>query len=115
MNYIPKYVKKPGDGKRGPKINPNRWVSGPNPITRDKYYAWLKHRAQAKFRKEDYSLNWEDWDSLWSNDDFLMRGRSRESLCISRKDNTLPWALGNVEIIPRIQHLRKEKTANVQS
>jgi hypothetical protein len=114
MNYNPKYVsKRIGNGKRGPKIKPETWISGPDPVTRDKYYAWLKHRAQAKFRKEPYELTWEDWSTLWSNDDFLNRGRQPENLCISRRDPNDPWTLDNSEIITRLDHLRREKTRNV--
>ena len=47
------------------KTNPNKWISGPDPIDHDKYYAWQKHRAQARFRKEEYALSWEDWQLLW--------------------------------------------------
>lgn len=114
MKYTPKYVAKlKGNGKRGPKVNPDNWISGPDPIQRDKYYAWLKHRAQAKFRKEEYFLTWEDWDTLWSIDDFLNRGRYADSLCLSRIDNDGPWDISNVEILTRLEHLRKEKCKNV--
>lgn len=110
-NYIPK--NKPGARPR--RIDPNTWVTGPDLYRRNKYYAYLKHRAQASYRGESYSLTWEDWETLWSDDLWEQRGKSAESLCLAQCDITLGWHVNNVEIIPRKQqvsrtHKRRSKT-----
>ena len=92
-----------GPGRRS---DPDTWITGPDPLTRDKYYAWLKHRAQAKHRKEDYSLTWDDWQGLWSDDDFNLRGRRGESLCLTRSDFEGEWCLENVQVVTRLEHFR---------
>ena len=34
---------------------------GDDVYQRERYYAFLKHRSQARYRGEDYTLTWEDW------------------------------------------------------
>ncbi len=88
---------------------PHTWLSGPDPIDHDKYYAWQKHRAQARFRKEEYNMTWEDWQGLWPHELFVQRGRDPDCLCMIRTDNTEPWVIGNVEIVTRRQHLQTQR------
>lgn len=101
-----KYVPK-SRNKR--KTDPNNWISGPDPLTHDKYYAWLKHKAQAKFRHEIHELTWEDWQQLWPNELFEKRGRKSDDYCICLIDEYDGWVLGNVEVTSRLEHLRKMK------
>jgi hypothetical protein len=106
-NKVPKKVKGQGQGRYQ---DPSQWITGPCPIRRDKYYAWLKHRAQAKYRHEHYALTWEHFETLWFDDDiWWLRGRSNQSLCMSLIDWTQGWIDGNVEVIPRSEQLRKPK------
>lgn len=86
---------------------PEKWKTGPDPLTREKYYAYLKHRAQANYRNEDYSLSWEDWHAMWDDASFLQRGRSSHSLCIAMKDRELGWHAYNVEIVNRSEALSR--------
>lgn len=94
-NLIPDLV---GPGRRS---NPNKWIMGSDPMKREKYYAWLKHRSQAAFRKEDYSLTWEDWELLWSDDDFSRRGRGMDNMCMFLIDRDQGWHLNNVAVEQR--------------
>lgn len=91
----------------GKTPDPNRWITGPDIVTRDKYYAWLKHRAQAKYRKEDYDLTWEDWQTLWSNEDYLKRGRKINDLCLQKIDPDGGWTITNVEVNTRYEYLKR--------
>ena len=84
-----------GPGRRS---DPSKWITGDDPLTRDKYYAWLKHRAQAKHRKEDYSLTWEDWQTLWSDQDFLNRGRGMDNMCLFQITPGEGWHLNNTTV-----------------
>lgn len=99
---FPEY--KPGPGR---KPNPDKWCTGPDPLTREKYYAYSKHKAQAKYRKEEYDLTWEDWQSMWTDELFLKRGRGREDLCMQKINPDDAWSLYNVEIVTRIEHLQR--------
>lgn len=103
--YAKRSDKAPEPGKRG-LTNPEKYVTGPDPLRREKYYAYLKHRAQARYRGEDYQLTWEDWESFWSDEDFLERGRSSSSLCIALIDPEGCWDLNNVEIKTRREQLQ---------
>lgn len=89
------------------KMDPNKWIMGPDPLTREKYYAWLRHRCQARFRKEAYELSFDDWQKLWSDEDFVRRGRKADSLCLSRIDPKDSWSLDNCAIVTRNSHLKR--------
>jgi hypothetical protein len=103
MEHTLKY-KKIGSHKR-----PNAWVLGPDTdiITQDKYYGWQKHRAQAKFRQEDYSLTWKEWQSLWPTELWLGRGRGKHDLCLMQIDRDGGWHIHNVEVVERIVYLQR--------
>lgn len=102
-----KYTPKPRPGSRGRRVNPENWCTGPDPIRREKYYAFLKHRAQAKYRNEPYELTWEQWEAKWSDSDFLNRGRKTTSVCISRINQSEPWSDSNCEVVLRTDHLKR--------
>jgi hypothetical protein len=107
-----KYAPKKGLSKSGKdrKMFPHNWVSGPDLLTHDIYYAWLKHKAQAAYRKEPHSLTWDDWQTIWSNPiDFENRGRRPEDLTLTRIDDDGAWTLANVEVITRLEQLRKAR------
>lgn len=93
-----KGTKKKGDGQPGRYPTPEVWISGDDPIEHDKYYAYLKHRAQALYRKEQYDLSWEDWRQLWPLDQWLKRGRHKDQLTMYRLDKDQPWHPQNVVI-----------------
>lgn len=109
MQY--KYVLKPKktgpSNKQGRYSDPNCWKTGPDPLRREKYYAYLKHKAQCNFRKQEYELSWEQWESLWPDDLFLKRGRGCDNLCLTKIDYELPWALYNVQVVTKGEHLKR--------
>lgn len=105
-----KYAPKEGLSKQGKprKIFPDNWCTGPDMLTHEMYYAWLKHRSQANYRKEAYQLSWEDWLDLWANPvDFQNRGRKPEDLTLTRIDDDGAWARDNVVVMTRLEQLRK--------
>ena len=105
-----KYDVKPALKRRA---RPEAWIMGPDPYTRELYYAWAKHRSQALFRHEQYLLTWEDWQQIWHNrDDFLARGRSSNDLCLARFDDQGPWSMDNVAVMTRRQHLQMNQSRN---
>jgi hypothetical protein len=115
-----KYAPKVGKSKSGKprKMFPNNWISGPDILTHDMYYAWHKHRAQANFRKEPYHLTWDDWQKIWANPiDFQNRGRRPEDLTLTRIDDDGDWTMANVMVTTRLEQLRKarDKTMRARS
>jgi hypothetical protein len=70
--------------------------------------AYSRMRSQAKYRRELWSLTWDEffeiWASLWD-----LRGSGREQLCLSRIDPAQAWTVDNVEIITREQHWLRQK------
>lgn len=117
LNTVWKYVKLPksktqkGTG-RGRHPNPNTWKTGPSELRREKYYAWMKHRAQAKFRNEEHSLTFEDWETFWSDAVFLQRGRQKDNLILTRIDWELGWHVDNCKIAPRREGLIKVRNSH---
>jgi hypothetical protein len=92
---------------RGRPIDPSKWVSGPIEWKRDCHYAYHKHRAQTRYRKEPNNLTLQEWMNLWTEDLWFKRGRSSESICLIRTDDTLPWSINNVHFGPRRESLHK--------
>ena len=89
--------------------DPSTWNTGPDPLRRDKYYAYLKHKAQANFRKETYLLTWEDWEHMWTDDKWQQRGRKIENLCLTRIDFSGAWSVDNVTICTRRGHFELKR------
>ena len=96
-----KYLKQPI--RRAGKV---KVLVGDDYDQQNKYYAWLGHRAQCRFRKEEYNLDWSDWDALWTNDKFSLRGRNINSYCMIRIDPGDTWNRNNVLIVTRAEHLK---------
>ena len=93
-------------GKRGPKGGPNTWRY-PELWKHDCHFAYLRHRAQARFRGEAYALTEQEWMGLWNEGLWNRRGRSSNSICLARINDELPWCLPNVHFITRYESLRK--------
>lgn len=91
--------------------------SGPRPHTwkvqgeqnHQQYRAWMQSKAQANFRKEIFLLTFEDFQQLWLGR-WDQKGRGRYDFCLTREDPDGAWELSNVECIPRIDHLRRQKS-----
>lgn len=71
------------------------------------YRCWIQHKNQANFRKEEYSLTFEQYQELW-RDKWDMKGRSSDNYCLTRIDPEGSWHIDNVECVPRIEHLRRQ-------
>ena len=91
----------------GRKPKPNAWVTGPDPVTHVMYHNWARHRAQANFRKEPWHLDFKTWCEVWG-DLFAQRGRTRDSVCMTRTDLDGGWTRDNVMIITREQHAQRQ-------
>jgi len=97
------------EGARGIKPLAEHWGTEEAKIQLDKRYAWMKHKSQAKYRSEEHTLTLDEWMSLWSDEDFLARGRGRNDLCLAQQSIGDGWHINNVEIVPRIEYLLRAK------
>ena len=91
-------------GKRGPKWGDWRY---PTPWKHDCHYAYLRHRAQARYRGEQYAITEQEWMGLWNEGLWNRRGRAPESICLARIVDDLPWCIPNVHFITRYESIRK--------
>lgn len=107
-------VKGPSPSGRGRRADPNSWITGPCPTTRDKYYSYLKHRSQSNYRGESHSLTWEQWQSLFTDEVWNCRGRGSDDLCLGRLNWDAGWEYSNVEIMTRTRHFAIKKEYNAQ-
>lgn len=96
QEYTPKYdvvqAKPDYPGKRGRKPQTKTWQ-------RDRHYAWLKHRAQAQFRGEEYNLTELAWNEIWTEQAWHRRGRGSNCLTLYRLDAHQPWHKNNIRLI----------------
>ena len=96
----------PGRGQ-GPR--PHTWKTGPDPVRHDQYNAWLKARAQAHYRKEQYDISFQDWIELWGTN-WTRRGRGPDSLVLMRRRWQEPWSKRNAHLVDRPTfHARQAK------
>lgn len=102
QNKLPERINKHMGNKKYQGIDSNKRV------------AWLRMKAQAKYRNELFTLSWEDFKTLWTDDNWIRRGVGSEDLALTRKDDTQAWTISNVKIVERKQHLayhaRKNRT-----
>jgi hypothetical protein len=91
---------------------PHLWISGPDPLRHDQYYAWLKHKSQAAYRKEAHELTFEQWLAIWTVDDrWNQRGNYSNSIVLTRRDKTQPWSVSNCYVKNRQEHRSESATA----
>ncbi len=87
---------------------PDRWVTGPDPVRHQQYDVFLQQRNQAQWRGEAWCMEFDAWLDLW-RPYWPLRGRTRGSYCMTRRDWSLPWTETNVEIITREQHAQHQR------
>jgi hypothetical protein len=93
-------------GARGPR--PHMWSVGPDPELHALHQPWHKARAQANFRKELWTLSFEDWVEIWDGR-FHLRGRGADNLCMMMQDPDLGWTKTNAIIVTRREQLKLQK------
>mgnify|MGYP001556568427 CR=1 FL=1 len=65
-----------------------------------------RSRAQARYRKEDWELTFEEYKSVWG-DDFWFRGTGIDDYCLKRIDGDGAWDTSNVIVCKRREYLAK--------
>lgn len=90
-----------------PGPRPHTWKSGPDPIEHKKYLNWLQQKNQAKYRGEEWLLDFETWKAVWY-DLWQFKGRASGDLCMTRIDDKGSWDKDNVEIVTRREHVLRQ-------
>lgn len=68
--------------------------------------AFLRARAQAKFRHEPWDLTYEEFQNFWKDSErFSQKGFGVDSLVMTRRDRTKSWNINNCCIITRLAQL----------
>ena len=94
---------------KGTGQRPHTWITGTDPVRHDQYNAWLKARSQAHYRKESWSITFDQWVELWA-DSWPRRGRHTHSLMLMKRSWQEPWTCSNAELVDRETfHLRQGK------
>jgi hypothetical protein len=101
---------KPLNPARGPR--PQTWVTGPDVATHEQYRAFIQCRNQARFRSEPWQLTFEQWQAHWAGR-WHLRGRTADSLCITRRDCAGAWSDENVIVITRTSHGARKRGTRV--
>lgn len=74
--------------------------------------AWSRMRAQAKFRNEEWAIDWQEFQNLWEGK-WHLRGSEKGCLSLSRTDWELGWTLDNVKLDTRDNHWRRQRQAQI--
>jgi hypothetical protein len=69
---------------------------------RDRHRAYSRSKCQADYRGEGWELTLEDWNQFWTEERWPLRGRSNESLMMTRWDPELPWSRANCCLVDRL-------------
>ena len=78
-----------------------------DPLTHARNLAFVRSRAQAKFRGEDWDLTFDEFCHFWSTRQlWAKRGRRIDALILTRRDNEKAWNRNNCCIITRYNQLK---------
>ena len=75
-------------------------------IKQQQHLAYLKMRAQAKLRGEQFDITIDEFMRVWPDDLWLKRGRASDQYSMTRMDPNKPWTVKNVLIMCRADQLR---------
>lgn len=71
--------------------------------------AWLRYKAQCRFRNEPW-ISWKDWQDLWFDEDiFSRKGRGNRDLVISKICYDQPYSRTNCCLVQRHHTLRARR------
>lgn len=89
------------------KLRPHCWITGLDPLKHEMYRPWQLAKAQANFRQEEWDFAFEDYYTLWL-DHWSQRGRTPDHKCMTRIDHEGAWVKGNIEIVTRREHFKRQ-------
>ncbi len=86
-----------------------------DPTLHDLYYGFLKHRCQARFRKESYQLTWAQWQRIWPVELWSRRGRGPRSLRLVQLNPLKGWSFKNCAVVEHATHMSKITLARLHT
>jgi hypothetical protein len=87
-----------------------------DPFEHDRHHGFLKAKAQAMFRKEEWKLSIFQWFKIWHDPAmWYNRGRASDSVTLTRVDPTEPWCVENVIIMTRRKQLQKARQYDIDN
>lgn len=95
------------------KLRPQVWKTGPDPVLHEMYHCWQVQKAQCKFRDEEFNLTFEEYSKFWKKD-WAKRGRTPDAICMTRIDWDGAWEIGNVELLSRAEHFKRQGQFRMQ-
>ena len=81
--------------QRGPR--PHIWKYGPDPARKRLHLAFMRSKAQAKFRSETWAMDFYDFEKRWAGR-YAETGIASSSPIMARRDPMGPWSLDNTEL-----------------
>ena len=103
---IDKVKRTKGGNARGVE-RPHVWKCGPDPYKHSMYIPFQRVKAQAKYRQEEFELDFEDFYQLW-NGYWEQRGRGGDDLVMTRIDWEKAWTKDNITLITRTEQCQKQ-------
>lgn len=97
----------PGRPKGKPQPHLIKWPG----ILREQRLAYCRMRAQAKFRDEEFTLTWTEFQDIWLPI-WDHRGSKADCVCLSRIDMEGPWSIDNIHVITREEHFKLRSSYN---
>lgn len=94
---------------RGPR--PHTWKYGTDEFTHSMHMPFLKAKAQANFRKEEWELTFDEFHDLWK-DHWSQRGRNPDNFCMTRDNPDKAWKKTNVLIMTRNEQVIRSRIIN---
>jgi len=77
-----------------------------DPFMHSRNLAFLRSRAQARFRGEVWELTQQEFFNFWSTPErWAKRGRHVDDLVLTRRDEFEPWNIKNCVIMTRYANL----------
>jgi hypothetical protein len=86
-----------------------------DPVIHEKYYAFIKHRCQARFRQERHRLSWSQWQLLWPAELWSRRGRGPRNLRLRQINPKLGWSLKNCAVVEHGTHMSEINLARTEA
>lgn len=74
-----------------------------------RHIAYLRMKAQCKFRSEPFDLTIEEFFELWPQELWSQRGMRAEQLVMVRQDPEGSWTKSNCLVVTRYQQLCRGK------
>ena len=93
---------------------PHLWKTGPDPHRHRVYRAWALLKCRCDYRGEEWQLPFQDFERLWTVEQWLRRGLGADDLVLGRKDPTRPWHRDNVVIRTCLENQRAYRQVKQQ-